>query len=196
MSCLIGADQDYDAVVEDLAVKHRAKAAVRTLIAAGMSATPAVRRGLGHPNPRVREECCNVLDHFLDEAAVGELIANLEDADAGVRSRALHALACDRCKEGACRPAENEIIPIAIRLLKSDPDRFVRKSAVEMLGPASVRNEGVRAALIEARDKDPDPLVRKVASWHTPGGRIYEGLPSRSGRHRNRTRADVARAGS
>jgi hypothetical protein len=45
----------------------------------------------------------------------------------------------------------------------------------------------VKAALMTARSEDPDPLVRKVASWHTPGGRIYDGRPSRSGRRRTQT---------
>jgi hypothetical protein len=49
-----------------------------------------------------------VLDHFLDEAALPELIENLRDEDDLVRARAMHALACDRCKEGACRSGETK----------------------------------------------------------------------------------------
>ena len=175
---------DYDSIVSDLGIPHRVKAALRVLMSAGAAATPAVRRGLEHPDARVRTECCNVLDHYLDEAAVGDLMARLTDADANVRARALHALACERCKEGTCRPAEADIIPIAIRMLQTDTDRYVRKAAVEMLGPASPRNSQVRDALSTARDQDPDPLVRKVAGWHSPGGPIYEGSPSKSGRRR------------
>jgi hypothetical protein len=153
----------YDRLVEDLAVKHREPEATRGLMAAGMAATPAVRRGLRHPNPAVRVGCCGILDHFMDEAALPELIANLTHADEHVRSWALHALACDRCKEGACRPGE-------------DPSRWVRKSGVGVLGPAVHRRDDVRRALEAARDHDPDPLVRKVARWYAPGGTIYRRL--------------------
>jgi HEAT repeat protein len=175
----------YDRLVEELGIEHRAKAAMRALMAAGTAATPAVRRGLKHADPVVRVGCCGVLDHFLDPDAIPELLANLSHEHPGVRGWALHALACDRCKEGSCRPAEDDVIPVAMRLLRDDPDRFVRKSAVDALGPAAGRRADVLEALLAAREGDPDPLVRKVASWYCPGGRIYEGLPSRSGRRRH-----------
>jgi HEAT repeat protein len=178
----------YDTLVRDLAIEHRARAALRSLMAAGSAATPAVRRGLAHTDPRVRARCCDVLDHFLDADAIPGLMANLRHPHAGVRARALHALACDRCKEGSCRPAESAVISEAFRLVRDDPDRYVRKAAVEALGPAVHRREDVLEALLAARDGDPDPLVRKVASWHCPGGPIYEGRPSRSGRLRPASR--------
>lgn len=186
------ASVDYDALVADLAVRHRTKVALRALMAAGPHATPAVRRGLQHSDATIRAECCNILDHFLDESALPELMANLEDPDAHVRARALHALACDRCKEGSCRPGETTVIPIALDMLALDPDRGVRKSAVEMLGPSAHKSAEVRAALLKARTEDADPLVRKVAGWHCPGGRIYEGLPSRTGRRRATPPRDTA----
>src|SRR5262245_34163125 len=98
----------YDELIGELAVPHRFKSALRRLMAAGVLATPALRRGLRHDDPDVRVGCCIVLDHFMDDAAVPELIANLEHESARVRSNALHALACDRCKEGACRPGEDD----------------------------------------------------------------------------------------
>ena len=166
----------YERLIEDLAVKHRQKAALRELLAAGMSATPAVRRGLQHNNPDVRVGCCIVLDHFMDAAALPELMANLSHENSRVRSWALHALACDRCKEGECRPGEDDVVPIAIRMLLEDENRMVRKSAAGLLGPAVHRRSDIRQALEWARDHDPDPLVRKVAGWNTPGGPIYRRL--------------------
>ena len=144
-----------------------------------MLATPALRRGLRHDDPDVRVGCCVVLDHFMDEAAVPELIANLAHENARVRSNALHALACDRCKEGACRPGEDDVIPIAIRMLLEDESRGVRKTAAHMLSPAVHKRDDVRRALEHARDHDPDPLVRKVAGWAAPGGPIYRRLAPR-----------------
>ncbi len=125
-----------------------------------------------------------MLDHFLDEAALPELVANLHDPDAHVRARALHALACDRCKEGECRPEQDEVVRAALRLLQEDPDRYVRKSAVEALGPTVHRRPDVLAALVARHASDPDPVVRKVAGWYCPGGAIYERRVTKSGRVR------------
>jgi HEAT repeat protein len=173
--CALALD-DHDRLVADLAVPHREKEALRRLMEAGMAATPALRRGLRHPDPDVRVGCCVVLDHFMDESALPDLIANLDHEVPRVRSSALLALACDRCKEGACRPGEDDVMPIAIRMLRADPDSYVRKQAAGLLAPAVHRRDDVRVALEHARDHDPDPLVRKVASWGAPGGPIYRRL--------------------
>src|SRR5262249_49413296 len=90
---------DYRRLVEDLGIKHRVKQALRGLMAAGALATPVVREGLRHPEAAVRVGCCKVLDHYMDEAALPELMENLNHEDETVRAWALHALACDRCKE-------------------------------------------------------------------------------------------------
>lgn len=171
---------EYDQLVDELGIKHRAKAAIRSLMAAGTAATPAVRRGLRHADPRVRARCCDVLDHFLDADAIPELIDNLRHRHPEVRLRAMHALGCDRCKEGSCRPAEDDVVAAAIRLLTEDPDRYVRVSAAHALGPAVHRRHEAVDAMILAHDADADPLVRKVAGWYCPGGPIYERLRPRS----------------
>jgi HEAT repeat protein len=183
----------YDRVVEELGVKHRARAAQRALMAAGSEATPALRRGLRHEDAEVRIRCCMVLDHHLDEAAVPELMANLAHENAGVRAWALHALACDRCKEGACRPGEDDVVPIALRMLEEDRSRRVRQMAAGLLGPAVHRRGDVASALERARDHDPHPVVRKVAGWYAPGGPIYARLAPKPVRERGRETA-TARA--
>jgi HEAT repeat protein len=173
---------DHDHLVEDLAVEHRAKAAMRSLMDAGTEGTPAVRRGLHHPLPAVRARCCDILDHFLDADAIPDLMENLRHHHPWVRARALHALACDRCKEGECRPSEDDVLAVALRLLTEDPHRFVRKAAVEALGPAVHRSEEALRAVVAAHGADPDPLVRKVAGWYCPGGPISERLRPRVAR--------------
>jgi hypothetical protein len=59
------AAKDNDALLEDLAIPHRARAAMWRLVEAQRLALPAIRRGLAHPNPVVRVGCCEVLDHYL-----------------------------------------------------------------------------------------------------------------------------------
>lgn len=166
----------YERLVEDLAVKHRAKDALRQLMAAGPLATPALRQGLRHDDPAVRVGCCKVLDHFLDDAAIPELMANLKHEDESVRAWTVHALACDRCKEGECRPGEVDVLPIAIRMLREDPSRRVRQMAAGMVGPSVHRSEEARHALEHTHEHDPHPVVRKIAGWYTPGGPIYRRL--------------------
>jgi HEAT repeat protein len=162
--------------VEELGIAHRAQAALRGLMDAGPRATPLVRQGLQHPNPDVRVGCCKVLDHFLDESALPELIENLAHPDEEVRSWALHALACDKCKEGVCRPGEADVIPIAVQMLLTDQSRRVRQMAAGLLGPSVHRRPDVLQALEQARQQDEHPVVRKIASWFTPGGPRYEQL--------------------
>lgn len=177
---------DYRRCVEDLAVKHRAKHSLRCLMAAGMLATPALLEGLRHPEPAVRIGCCQVLDHYLDPAALPELINNLQHEHEMVRAWAMHALACDRCKEGTCRPGEDEVLPIAAQMLMQDESRRVRQMAAGVLGPSVHRHPDVLRALEYARDHDPHPVVRKIAGWYTPGGPIYKRLTPKPLRAQNR----------
>ena len=167
--------------VQDLAVKHRAKYALRALMAAGTSATAALREGLSHPEPAVRIGCCQVLDHFMDEAALPELMANLNHEDEQVRAWAMHALACDRCKEGSCRPGEADVLPIAARMLVEDRGRRVRQMAAGVLGPSVHRSPVARQALEHAGAHDPHPVVRKIARWYIPGGPLYKRLAPKAG---------------
>jgi HEAT repeat protein len=167
---------EYDSLVEQLASKEHAPDALRALFAAGPAATDAVRRGLRHDEPLVRMRCCMVLDHHLDEAALPELLANLDHPEGRVRAWALHALACDQCKEGDCRPAEDVVVPIALRMLEEDRSRRVRTMAAQVLGASAHRRPDVVRALEDARDRDPHPVVREVAGWNAPGGAIYRRL--------------------
>ena len=162
--------------IEMLASPHRRKVAMRKLMAAGRVGTPVVRAGLKHEDSEVRIACCKVLDHFMDEAAVPELIDNLDHSHPGVRAWAIHALACDRCKEGVCRPGEGDVIPIVVDALLHDEDRDVRQQAAGLLGPSVLRSEAAKAAIAHAHEHDSHAAVRKVAGWWVPGGARYRKL--------------------
>jgi len=177
---------DYRRFVKDLAIQHRAKHSLRCLMAAGSLAIPALLEGLRHPEPSVRIGCCMVLDHHMDESALPELIANLHHENEMVRAWAMHALACDRCKEGACRPGEDQVLPIAAQMLIEDESRRVRQMAAGVLGPSVHRHPDVLHALEYARDHDPHPVVRKIAGWYTPGGPIYKRLTPKPPRLRSK----------
>jgi hypothetical protein len=164
---------DYAQEIENLAVKHRAKSALRNLMTAGGPAGLVVRNGLHHQNPVVVVGCCQVLDHFLYEEAIPDLIGILGHDDDDVRAWAMHALACDRCKEGECRPGEGDSIPMALSMLRNDPSAKVRVQAVSLIFPAVHHRSEVAEALAYVRDNDPSPNVRKQAGLRAPGGSMY-----------------------
>jgi HEAT repeat protein len=174
MVVLNPAAEDYDAFIEHLAVDHRARRAYWHLRLTGRAATPALRRGLTHQDPRIRLECVIILDHLLDHESLADVIDRLDDPHPAVVAHALHALACDRCKQGSCRPGESHFVAKAIELLDVHPSSAVRYAAVDALGKVVHHRLGAIAVLQRAATDDHDRGVRKAAKLRLPGGSIYE----------------------
>jgi hypothetical protein len=145
----------------------------------GFEVAPIAKEGLRHKNALVRFSCCSLLDHFLLPEALEDLIGMVHDSDPKVHTMALHTLACDRCKDGDCRPAEKDVIPIVLQILYEDNDAHVRAMAVEVVGQYVHTNLIAKQALIEANQKDPNPTVRRKAGWYMPGGPIFVRTASR-----------------
>jgi HEAT repeat protein len=103
-----------------------------------------------------------MLDRLVDQDAVGDLVAALDDDDVEVRRRALHALACDACKENECRPGEDLWVPRALALL-SDPDPDLRAAAIDALGKVAGHRADVADALTTSAERDPDRGLRGMA---------------------------------
>lgn len=158
---------DFDGWVAQLARSSRRQRAKIYLRGAGQPAVPAVRRGLKHPDPMVRRLCASILDHLADELSFVDLVAALDDDDPGVLKRALHALACDQCKENACRPGEELFVPRALELLHH-PNADIRASAIDTLGKVAARRPDVAEALAAAADRDPDRGLRGMARRRIP----------------------------
>ena len=176
---------DGEALVTCLGDPQRAVAAYHELLRRGDDAVAAIRAGLHHENPAVREGCCRLLDHLVDTGSMGQLIAMADDPDARVRVAAFHALACDRCKGGTCAPGADEVLGPALRHLASDPDPHVRAMATELVGKFVHTDGRAITALETARAQDPNSAVRKKAGWYAPGGTIYKRTVSRA-RHLSR----------
>jgi hypothetical protein len=117
------------------------------LILLGVKALPDVREGLHHSSADVRYHCRRFLDRYLEPETLGDL---LDDADERVRISTLHTLACDRCKEGACRPNETEVLPRAMKSLASDRSPHVRAMAIEFVGQFVHANRTAETALLDA----------------------------------------------
>jgi HEAT repeat protein len=169
-------------LINQLGIRHRATTAYRTLFDMGFAVVPAAREGLRHENAAVRYYCCALLDHFLVPEALADLIGMLHDPDPRVRQSALHTLACDRCKQGSCRPVEAEVLPEALRILNEDGDPHVRAMAIEVVGQYVHTNPIAEHALVEANKNDPSPAVRKKAAWYAPGGPIHRRTAPRPAR--------------
>ncbi|MEZ4733629.1 MAG: HEAT repeat domain-containing protein [Caldilineaceae bacterium] len=169
-------------LLNQLAIRHRAPTAYRTLFTMGFAVVPVARAGLCHENAAVRSYCCALLDHFLVPEALGDLIDMLRDPAPQVRQSALHTLACDRCKQGTCRPVEAEVLPAALRILTADPDPHVRAMAVEVVGQYVHTNPVAERALVDAHSYDGSPAVRKKAGWYAPGGPIHRRTAPRPAR--------------
>lgn len=164
---------DCKDLVGRLAIPHHAGPAYRALLRAGFDALPAIREGLAHQSGDVRRHCCRLLDHFVTQEALDDLVAMLDDPDAGVRCEALHALSCDRCKEGSCGPDEAGVLPRAMVLLAADPDAHVRGHVVGLVGRWVHTSAAAEAALLAALRSEASPAVRKRLSWYVPGGTIW-----------------------
>jgi HEAT repeat protein len=161
------AGTDFDGWVAQLANSERRQRAKIYLREAGQPAVPAVRRGMDHPKPIVRRLCTSILDHLADEAAFVDLVAALDDEDPEVVKRALHALACDQCKENACRPGEDLFVPRALDLLHH-PNADIRASAIDTLGKVVARRPDVVEALAEVAQHDPNSGLRGMARRRVP----------------------------
>src|SRR5262249_336760 len=76
---------DSQALVSCLGDPQRAVQSYHELLRRGQDATGAIRAGLQHQDPAVREGCCRLLDHLVDTDSMGQLIAMADDPDARVR---------------------------------------------------------------------------------------------------------------
>jgi HEAT repeat protein len=165
--------EDLTVLVKRLADPHRSFPAYQRLLALGEPAAVAARAGLKHPDPRVRSQCCRILDHLLDAESLPALTRALADPDAEVRIAAAHALSCDRCKGDACRPSAAAVLPSAIRMLQHDPAPRARAMAAELVGAWVHTHPEAARALEAAAENDPSPSVRKKTGWYAPGGVIH-----------------------
>jgi hypothetical protein len=165
---------DNESLIWCLGDPQRAVTAYHELLRRGKDAVDAIRAGLQHENPAIREGCCRLLDHLVDTGSMSQLITMADDPDARVRIAAFHALACDRCKGDTCAPGADEVLEPALRHLASDPDAHVRTRAAELVGKFVHADSRAVPALATAHAQDPSPAVRKKAGWFTPGGTIYQ----------------------
>jgi HEAT repeat protein len=159
----IPAGSDFDGWVRQLAIAQRRQQAKRHLLGAGPRALPAIRRGLHHRDVIVRRVCVAILDHLVDEDSVPDLVAALDDDDPEVCARALHALACDACKQNECRPDDDLFVPRALEILRVHPNADVRAAAIDALGRVAQRRPDIAGALVTAAATDRDPGLRTMA---------------------------------
>jgi HEAT repeat protein len=108
----------------------------------------------------------NLLDRLVDEESVSALIRALDDEAPQVSARALHALACDRCKQTECRPGEELWVPRAVELVQTSTNPDLRAAAIDALGKVVSRRPDLAVVLWTAAETDPDRGLRSMARWH------------------------------
>ena len=161
------APSDFDGWVSQLGVSSCRQRAKVHLLTSGPPALPALRRGLRHRKAIVRQLCVRLFDQLVDEASLPDLVLALDDEDPGVCARALHALACDRCKQNECRPGEDLWVPRALEFLRSHPNADVRAAAIDALGKV-VHRADAATALLTAAEREPNQGLRGMARRRAP----------------------------
>ena len=156
------AGSDFDGWVELLAVSTKRQAARRHLMGIGARAVPAIRRGVHHDDPVVRRACVSLLDQLVDDEAIPDLVGALDDDDPQVLRRALHALACDACKQNECHPGDELWVDRAVELARHE-DIDVRAGAIDALAKAAGRRADVGDALLAIADRERDRGLSEMA---------------------------------
>jgi HEAT repeat protein len=128
---------------------------------AGKEATEDLRRGLSHPEWRVRRWCAALMDHHADPSCVQSLIGLLDDPIADVRRSAVHALGCGDCKDFVL---DVDVVSLLVECVASDPSIRVRRVAVHMLGCQPPDTRAVEALNGVLKDCE-DAKLRANAGW-------------------------------
>jgi HEAT repeat protein len=151
----------YTQAVERLATAEGWRISYPLLEAAGPAALDAVKGGLAHPHPKVRQWCAALLDHHADAACLPGLLRLLDDPVPAVRRHALHSVGCQPCKPS---PLPIDVVPLLLRRAAHDPSVRVRRAAAHLLGcqPPDAR---AAAALRAIAAGDADAKVRRNAQW-------------------------------
>ena len=103
----------------------------QALMKLGTGALPALREGLRSENWQVRRWSAICLDRVADADALGGLVPLLRDPKSKVRLWAVHAIACDHCKDDVECPVD--VVPLMIERIETDESIRVRRMAVIML---------------------------------------------------------------
>ena len=103
----------------------------QALVSLGDAALPALRNGLKDENWIIRHWSAICLDRLADANALQDLIPLLHDPVDKVRLWAVHAIACDHCKDGVTCPVD--VVPHLIERIETDDSVRVRRMAVIML---------------------------------------------------------------
>lgn len=100
--------------------------AFKALERQGQVILDAAIEGLNHPNPKIRADCADLMDHLADDRCIEPLMEATQDPVPRVRRRAVHSLNCDRCKPS---PLSADLVPLLIDIVVNDDNAKVRHEA-------------------------------------------------------------------
>ena len=132
---------DYQTLINKLAYKSESYQATVALVG-GITSTElkqitinqaqkeALLSGLSHENSRVRWQCLQLLDFFVDDEVLPAIVHMLDDPIPKVRWHAVHALICEACKPDHCLLDLDDAIKQKIETLaQTDENKRVRGEA-------------------------------------------------------------------
>ena len=136
-------------LVAEFANGQNRLAAFLALYDRGVSALPAIRKGLQDANWHIRHWSAILADNFADRETLRALTPLLHDPKAEVRVWAVHSLSCQACKDG---PNPVDVIPLLLERIEQDSSIKVRRQALAML------------AHHRAPDPRAVPILKKITS--------------------------------
>lgn len=119
-----------------------------TLERQGQMILEATIEGLSHPNPKIRGDCADLMDHLADDRCIEPLTKATQDPIPRVRRRAVHSLNCDRCKPS---PLNADLVPLLMEIVVNDDN-------------AKVRHEAAYGLAVRAPDSRMLPALETVAA--------------------------------
>ena len=127
------------------------------LYARGEEVLPVIRKGFQNADWQVRRWCALFADKFADSETLHALVPLLDDPKSQVRLWAVHALACETCKDGS-NPID--AVPLLLDRIKMDKSLKVRRQAVAMLAHHRAPDSRVLPIFVDIMAKEDDHKLR------------------------------------
>lgn len=136
-------------------------AAYLALYARGAEVLPAIREGFAQSNWQIRRWCALFADNFADPETLRALVPLVHDPKSQVRLAAVHAIACEGCKDGS-NPID--AVPLLLERIDRDESIRVRRQAVSMLAHHRTPDRRVVSVFRRLLDRETDRKLRLHAA--------------------------------
>ncbi len=167
----MGQADRFTTMVEQLSSRdpHIFVPAIWALQQAGPNVIPVLLAGLQHPQPKVRRNCVDIIDHggYGGDARCSEaLLPLLYDPVPHIRRAVWHTLFCERCRdESKCEidlSVELDQVALIIEIGLKDANLTLRRQLVGDL-KEHISDPRVQPALTKLLQEETDPQILVLA---------------------------------